>query len=459
MDPFEYEIELKLKGVGRPRGGKLPYLYPWQYKRELYSDDNFYQMINSYKNWVYVAASKNATTAANVPLRLYVAKNKKGQKLKGYPTRSVGRMQEKSIREDAFLQNIPSVRKASEFEELTDHPFLDLMRNVNGFMGLYDLKELTQLYQELTGNCFWHVLNDRLGVPREIWVVPPQNMRILPDKQKFIAGYQYEKGSDTIDLKEKDIIHFKFVSPKSAYYGHSPYLSIAEEFGLHSSINQYEDAMFKNFGAISGVFETDETLGDHEFERLKLEIQQSFSGAKNAGKTPLLDNGLKYKPIGTSPKEMSHLKGRDTIRESILNAYGQALGMYSKEANRANVEAAVYQYMKFTIAPRLARTQEKINEKLIWRYDDKVFVKFDDCVPDDKEFKLNERIKHVQTSVASVDEEREKLGLNSLGGIFSEPFIPVNYQTQEGVLANIANGTGKGNIISDPKQLKELLNK
>ncbi|HBG49452.1 MAG TPA: phage portal protein [Cyanobacteria bacterium UBA9971] len=457
IDPFKYEIEMRAARVGRKRTS-LPWLYPWQYGRELYPEDDFNAMVNSYKSWVYIASSKNADSVANIPLRLYVAKNKKGQKIKNFPTRNISKSQDAFIRENPFLSNITSVRKASEFEEVLDHPFLDLKKNVNNFMNNFDLMQMTQLYQELTGNTFWHILEDRMGIPKEIWIIPPQNCKVVPDSKSFISGYQYQKGTQSIDLKEKAVIHFKMPNPKSVYYGFPPFSSITEEYSLNHSINEYEEAMFKNQGTLSGTFETDSELGDHEFERLKAEIKQAFTGPKNAGKMPLLDSGLKFKPVGTSPKEMSYLGGREKIRELILNAFGQALGMYSKEANRANVDAAIYQYMSFTIQPRLRRIEEKLNEKLIWRYDEKLFLAYDNCVPDSREELLNERIKHVQTGIESINEVRTGLGKEKFDKRFDEPLIAVNMTTMDGVLSNIAQGTGAGNIIDNPKKLAVLQN-
>lgn len=454
--PFDFEIKARKAGNYPVRKSPLPQLNSWQYGRELYSDDDFYSMINAYRSWVYVASSKNASTVANVPLRLYVAKNNKGS-LKGYPTRAVSKAQEIGIRENAFLSNIPAVRKAVEFEEVLEHPYHNLMRNVNPHSNNFDLMEGTQLFQELTGNAFLHVLSDKLGVPKELWIIPPQNCKIIPHPEKFISGYKYIKGQTEIELSEKEVIHLKFTSPKSQYYGFAPFLAVADMYSLDRSINQYEDALFANGGTLSGLFETDSELSDHEFERLKEEIKQAFTGVRNSGKMPLLDHGLKYKQLGTSPKEMSHLGGRQTIKESILNAYGQALGLYSAEANRANVDAAVYQYMKFTIQPRLRRTEEKLNEKLIPRYDDKLFVAYDSPIPDDFDAMLNQRVKHVNWGIQPLNEIRRELGKEPYGPEFDQPIIPANMTTFENILAGNSAGKDAGNIVTDENKMKELL--
>jgi len=456
-NPFSYEVQLK--AVGGKRKGALPFLYPWQYGRELHSDEDFYAMINAYKSWVYVAASKNAVSVANVPLRLYVAKGSASQKVKGFATKKITREQDKSIREDPFLYDMEPVRKGMEFEEVLQHPYLDLMKKVNYYTTSFELKESIQLGLELTGNTFLYLVNDKFGIPREIWQIPPQNCKILPDKKDFIKGYIYTKGGEEIFLDKKNVVHFKFANPRSQYYGYAPFNAIAEDFQLNNSINEFETKLFENSGTLSGLFETDGDLGEHEYLRLREEIKGAFSGAKNAGKLALLDNGVHYRPLGISPKEMSYLGGRKLVKENILNAYGVVLSLFSDAANRANVEGGLYLYYKQTIAPRLARNQEKLNRELISRYSPHLFLKYDDCVPEDRDAKLNERIKNIQTSVSAVDEERLIMGRKPLGGIFSEPFIPVNYTTAEGILANIAEGTGSGNVISSPEKMLQLLEK
>ncbi|MFA7287290.1 MAG: phage portal protein [Melioribacteraceae bacterium] len=456
--PFDLEIKARRSSNASTRKTSLPWLNQYQYGRELYSDDNFYAMINAYKSWVYVAASKNATTCASTPLRLYVAKNNKGS-LKGYPTRKVTKQAERYLRENSSLENIPAFRKAVEIEEVLQHPFLDLKTNVNPFLNSFDLMEMTQLNQELTGNAYWQIITDRMGVPKEIWIIPTTDCKIIPHPTKFISGYKYIKGSTEIDLSEKEVIHFKMPNPKSQYYGFAPFSSVGDIYNLDRSINEYEESIFRNGGTLSGIFETEEALGDHEYQRLKEEIKENFTGKANVGKMPLLDNGLKYKQLGTSPKEMSHLGGREYVKESILNAFGISLGMFSKDSNRANVQGAIKQYTEFTIKPRLIRFQEKLNEKLIPMYDEKLFVAFNSPVPEDEEFALNQRVKHVNFGIETINEVRRELGKEPFDSRFDEPIIPVNMTHIDNILASIANGTGEGNIVDSPGKMLKLLNR
>lgn len=399
-------------------------LYPWQYGRELATELDFNSLIQAYRNWVYVCANKNATAVASVPLKLYVAKQAK-TKIRGYPAKSVTKEKDVFLRSNPTLNDLDCVRKAVEIEEILEHPFLQLMRNVNNFMNSFTLWEMTELYQELCGNAYWYVPTDGAGVPQEIWPMPPQNMKIVPDKEKFISGYKFMKGMKGTVFDEEDVIHFKFPDPNSYYYGKGPLAAVTDAYNIGQNMNKYENALFTNMGRLEGAFETDEEISNTEFERLKEEIKQMFSGVENAGKSPLLDKGVKYKSYGFPPKELSFIEGRKEIKESIANAYGQSLGLYDKEANRANSEMATYSFMKDAIRPRCIRIEEKLNEKMLPRYDENLFVAFDNCVPEDREYLLKERESNLKTGYSSINQELQRQGQEKVdwGDV---PLLPMN---------------------------------
>jgi hypothetical protein len=64
--------------------------------------------------------------------------------------------------------------------------------------------------------------------------------------------------------------------------------------------------------------------------------------------------------------------------------------------------------MKDTIKPRLIRMEEKLNEKLTPKFDDKLFVSFDDPVPLDKDHRLREKETNLKTGYSSINMEREQ---------------------------------------------------
>ena len=324
MRPFEYEITKANKKPNKIVNSIMPNLGS---DESLPHEHDYESFINAFRSWVYIACTKNAVAVASQPLRLYAALEK-GKSVKAYKTRELEKSEYLSLKSSASpnITTLPSVRQSQKIVEILDHPFLDLMHQVNNFMNMFDLFELTTLHEDLTGNSYWYILDNKLGIPKEIWPIMPQDMKIIPDKNKFISGYKHSKNglfgkSDGIIFPESEIIHFKHVSPKSYYYGYSPVWAVKDAYNTGMNMYTYENALFQNGGTLSGVFQTEADLSEYEFERLKEEIKQMFGGAGNAGKAPLLSNGVSYNPYGLPPKEMSYLKGRASLKEEIVNCF------------------------------------------------------------------------------------------------------------------------------------------
>lgn len=463
---FGYEIK-KAKPQS-PRNKLISnLLWSWAYGENLQPEDNFEAFMKAYRGWVYVASTKNATAAASVPLKLYVGKPNLSS-IKSHPTRPISKEREVYIRESPSLSSLPQVKKAAQIEEVLDHPLLTLMRKVNNFTNYFSLFELTNLFQELCGNAFWYIIENKLGVPQEIWPMPPQNMAIIPDKIKFIKGYKFVRGFDEIEFAEESVIHFKFPSPTSMYYGKAPLAAVTDAYNISQNINRYENFVFGNMGRIEGAFETEQELSQYEFDRLKEEIRQTFQGIENVGKSPLLEKGVKYKPYGLAPRDLSFMQGRKAVKEEIVNAYGQSLGLYDKDATRANAEVASYTHMKDTIKPRLVRTEEKLNEKLTPKFDDKLFVAFEDPAPPDKEYRLREKELHLKTGYSSINIERDidNKGPVEWGDIpiLNSNMIPLGSEPPTGG-GNGGNGDNGGNgnngddeSSSMPQPISKLFN-
>jgi len=404
---------IKAMARGGTTQNRLQYLPDWYYERELATPGNYTSLLNAYKSWVYVCASRNAVSFASFPLRLYVAKPAKSKML--VETRPISKETKKFLYSKEMGHLDRYLRKAIEVEEVLEHPFIELMKNVNPFMNEFELKEMTCLNQELTGNNYWYLLNNGMDLPKQVWIVPPDKMKIIPSKEEFIKGYLYENGLDEVAFDKLEIIHFKYPSPTSTYYGMSPISAVTHAYNINENMNTYESSLFSNMAMPSGILTTELPVNDQEFIRITNEWNQRYGGVKKSGKTAILTNGLKYQPITFSPKELSFLSGRKVTKEEIANAYGQSTALFDKDANRANSDNATYMFMKDTISPRHRRCEQKINEQILPRYDDKLFCAFENCVPEDKEFKQKVRTDGVNTYI-TVNEIRQEEGKEDVEG-------------------------------------------
>ncbi|HDY87829.1 MAG TPA: phage portal protein, partial [bacterium] len=211
-------------------------VYTFQYDKALTHPRDYNVLLNNNLSWVYIATAKNSQELAKTKIRLYVAK-KPGKKI-------IARTKRVDIEQKLYLYQKANLGQflgsSTDIEEITEHPALDLLKNVNGFANRFDLREKTDLFQELTGNAYWYVVKNEIGIPVEIWVIPPDRMWVVPSREEFIAGYIYKFGSTEIPFDEDEIIHFKFPSATSQFYGDSPLFAVSGAYNILHSQQVYQ---------------------------------------------------------------------------------------------------------------------------------------------------------------------------------------------------------------------------
>jgi len=380
----------------------------WEDGRELYRRDDLTSLVNAFKDWVFICASRNASCVAKGTFKLFVA-TKKGQRLIA-PTRDIDKITLKWLESNGGLHSY--LQKAVSVKEVINHPFIDLIKSPNPFMDRYTLLETTALFLELTGNAYWYIFKDKLGVPRQIWVIPSQNMLIVPSKEKFIAGYIFKRGTETVPFDLNEIVHFKFPNPHNLYYGMAPHASIVNELNTKENMDKFENALYTNNCRMEGVLETDMELSQTTFDRMKEQWKQNYGGVNKAGKTAILEKGLKYHSITFPPKDLNNLQGRKNYREIVAAVFGVPMSMLTTEnTNLANAYVGDRQYYSNTILPRDKRLEGGINTKLLSLYDDSIFLAFDNPVPDDNEFLLRKNVAEVKAGIRTRNEVRLDAGL------------------------------------------------
>lgn len=368
--------------VKQQEPGKLPFVQTFGYEKSYgaATSQDFDRAVAEYKSWPYICALKNGFSIAKCRLGLY----------------------KKITKGDGQF----------DLEEITEHPFLDILQNVNAFHNKFELWSQTGINLDLTGNAYWWMPKDNLRTPAAIWHIPSNWMRVVPDKTQFIAGYvMVVPGLGTpIPFQVDEIVHFKFPPINDLYYGAGPLYAASYGVDLNKHIKTWGINYFMNNAQPSGVLYTDEGMNNDAFQRLKDSWNRKHKGSENAGKIAILTNGLKYQQVGSSLKDCKFEEVSREVRDEILAIFGvpaSKLGLV-EDVNRANADANDYTYQKETVLPRLMLIEEKLNEKVMPMFDAGLIVKFDNPVPEDKEFRLREREINIRSGFSSIDDERIK---------------------------------------------------
>jgi HK97 family phage portal protein len=375
-------------------------------------------LVRKYHGWAYMCAQLSAVRLATTPLKLYASRATGQTVVKNFKAKKVGREQSAWLRK-RLGKSLPQVAGAEDFEELEEHPLLDLLQNANDQENGYEVKELTSIMLDLTGDGYWYPERDKMGVPSKLFVLRSQWVRIVPDRDKFVKEYIYgvsQFGGDAVHISPENVIHFKYPNPLDPWYGMGPVQAAAyaienselrEKFTLATMGNMARPDLIVKY--LEGELDTKERgLVEREWNAM-------FRGAKNAGKVKVTDYRYEIDKVGWNPQELDFNKGEDWIMKKICGAFPVPIGLVDttqiSRAPRAGMEGADLFMAQFNTLPRCTRIEEKLNEQLTPMYDgERLFVAFDNPVPKDVANQRAEDEFRLRTYLTTINEIRQRDG-------------------------------------------------
>jgi HK97 family phage portal protein len=375
-------------------------------------------LVRKYWGWTYMCAQVSAQRFASTPLKLYASRAKGQSYVKNFSAHRVDKQHATWLRKRVG-KSLPQVAGAEDFEELEEHPLLDLLQNVNDQENSYEMKLLTSTMLDLTGDSYWMTERDKMGVPSRLFVLRSQWVKIVPDKEKFIGEYIYgvnQFGQESVHIAPENVIHFKYPNPLDPWYGMGPVQSAAyamESAGLREKFILATMGNMARPDIIVKYLEGE--LDPKERGLLEREWNAMFRGPKNAGKVKVTDFRYEIDKVGWTPQELRFNEGEDWIMKKICGAFPVPIGLVDtaqiSRAPRAGMEGADLFMAQFNTLPRCTLVEEKLNEQLCPMYDgERLFLAFDNPVPKDKREQLNEDSVKLNTCVITVNEVRQRDG-------------------------------------------------
>lgn len=214
-------------------------------------------------------------------------------------------------------------------KQLKDHPYLKLIKRPNPVQSGKEWWRAKVSYLLLSGNGYdERIMRGR--TPVELWTLRPDRMSIKPGQTGIPRAYQYRAGGQTVTFPanditgESDIRHTKLFSADDDWYGMSPMNAAAFAIDQHNEAMAWLQALLQNAATPSGALMVDKetALSEDQFKRLREEIEESFSGSRNAGRPMLLEGGMKWENMSLSPSDMLIVDIKDSAARDISLAFG-----------------------------------------------------------------------------------------------------------------------------------------
>ena len=227
---------------------------------------------------------------------------------------------------------------------------------------------------------------------------------------------------------DNEMLHFMLFS-LDGIVGIDPISYNAAAIGEGIAAQKFTADFYRSGGAIKGTLETDQALGDEDYERFMKHYQATASN----GATPLLEYGFKYKAVSISPEASQLLQSKTFSINDIARIYSIPPHMLAElsHATFSNIEQQNIFFGEYSLRPICKRLEKQLELKLFTASErGKYHVKFDlnGLMRGDASARAVFYEKGINSGWMTPNEAREFEGMKMLPGL-DEPRIPLNYTT------------------------------
>lgn len=252
----------------------------------------------------------------------------------------------------------------------TEHPFTPLLRDPNQWQTAFEFKEMMTAALVLRGNGYAVILRNDRNEPEQLVPIHPDRVVLFeaPGGEWFYLVTRNGLHEMAV-LREvpmlvpsEDMLHLRWLSMWNSLLGVSRIGLMRESVGLSMSMEHHQ-ARFAGQGVRpSGVLTTEQVLSKEAYDRIVADWQQNQSGWRKAGKTVLLEQGLKWEPLGMTMADAQFIESRRFSLEDIARGFRvplYKLGVPDATGSETSLAQLDQDYLNNVISSYCERTQQR----------------------------------------------------------------------------------------------------
>ena len=254
-----------------------------------------------------------------------------------------------------------------------NHPLAGLLHDApNPEMTSFVFRETLMTHLLLWGNAFAQIIRNGRGQVVALYPLMPDRMEVCRDGNGEIY-YLYTKATDenpkikeygTVRLRKENVMHIPGLG-FDGLVGYSPIAMAKNAIGMAIACEEFGAKFFANGASPSGVLEHPGTIKDPQ--RVREAWQSQFGGSSNAGKVAVLEEGMKYSPIGISPDQAQFLETRKFQIDEIARIFRVPPHMIGdlEKSTFSNIEQQSLEFVKYTLGPWVSRWEQAMSQSLL----------------------------------------------------------------------------------------------
>lgn len=253
-------------------------------------------------------------------------------------------------------------------EQVYEHAVLDLLREVNP-VNANRKSFRRQIEQQLCifGRAIVLKVGGYSGAPAELYMLSRQLVEIIPDPERWIAGYRWLPTGEVYAPDE--IIDLYYPSNDGTPNESSPTSAAVGAITRYALSDMAQAAIDKRGGQGGGIVFYPDSLDPKEFDSLKLAWENIRSNPNNAGRDIHVSAALKYESGALTARDMQREERASRLMKEIMAAYQTPPAMagdYSDASVLANADAQMSAFAEQWGVEELEFIEEALNNQLLW---------------------------------------------------------------------------------------------
>jgi HK97 family phage portal protein len=260
-----------------------------------------------------------------------------------------------------------------------DHPLYAVLKTTpNTWQTAYEIKSQMQMQVMLHGNAYARVIRSRGNV---LHLIPMESKLVTPELgADWQMTYKYDRpDGGQIILPASEVLHLRDLS-EDGIKGLSRVKLAREAIGIALQAEKAAARLFKNGVMAGGALSAPNKLSDAAYTRLQ-ESLESKSGAENAHKWMILEEGLKAEKYVNTASDSQHIENRNHQIEEVARAFGvpRPLLMMDDTSWGSGIEALGVFFVQYALQHWFTVWEQAIERTLLTPAERKThYVKFNE---------------------------------------------------------------------------------
>jgi HK97 family phage portal protein len=271
--------------------------------------------------------------------------------------------------------------------ELERHPVLDLLKRPNGRQSGAAFMETLYGHLLISGNAYAE-MTEAGAQARELHLLRPDRVSVVEDADGWPVALDYRAGKAKRRIATGDEagpggLHLTLFHPLDDHYGFPPLEAALMALDIHNAAGRWNKALLDNSARPSGALvyapKDGGNMSDEQFDRLKAELEEGYSGVTRAGRPLILEGGLDWKTMGLTPKDMDFIEAKNAASRDIALAFGvppMLLGIPG-DNTYANYQEANRAFYRLTVLPLVGRIAGDLSRFLSVKFGEELRLWFD----------------------------------------------------------------------------------